>query len=277
MIKKLHYIKEDFSGNIEKYCVDKLRELYPDFEFSAWKPGSSPLRILYDHGGLFIGPNIIALKRIPDSYFEKAFISFNNSLNTDYPNINFCCYSNKEKDPLFLRFMENGIGNTLAEEGYYGSFEAKTNLKGFEVNLKNINLLNRVNFGGFDRLSNDVFIDDDIYLMDMNVTRHDDFNLHYVVINPDTDSNKVHALCENFFNYKYDKDNNHFMLFVCNDFGRDLTTRIGELINYKNIYPNKKAGILVVGNGLDGEKLNMILIEYVGKWFNNLKSCERLL
>ena len=277
MIKKLHYIKEDYSGDIEKYCVGKLRELYPDFEFMAWRPGSSPLRILYDNGGLFIGQNIIALRRIPDSYFEKSFVSFNNSITTDYPNFNFCCYADKEKDPFYLRCMEIGTTAALAEEGYNGSFNARTNLNGCDIELKDINLVNRVKFGGIDNLSKDVFINDDVYLMSMNFDYINNTILHYVIINPDSESNKVHAICDNYFNFKQEKDSRHYLLFVCNDLTRDLTSRIGELLSYKNVNENKKGGIIVVGNNLDNKALNKLLLEYIGRWTADLKSCERLL
>lgn len=278
MIKKLHYIKEDCSSDIERYCVGKLKELYPDFEFVAWRPGSSPLRILYDNGGLFVGQSLIPLRRIPDPYFEKSFVSFNNTLTTDYPNFNICCYANSEKEPLFLKFMEKGVNTALLEEeGYSGDFKAKTSLDRYELELKDINLVSKARFAGFDRLSNDLFLGDDIYFMDMNLRKVDNVNLHYVVINPDTESNKVHALCDNFFSHKYDKDSKHYMLFVCNDLERDLTTRIGELVNYKNISDNKRGGIIVVGNGLDSDTLSKVLIEYMGRWVNGLKSCERLL
>ena len=279
MIKKLHYIKEDYSGSLENYCFNRLRELYPDFEFMAWRPGSSPLRILYDHGGLFIGQNILALNRIPDYYFEKSFLVFNNAITTDFPNFRFCCYSDSEKNPLFLEFMEKGVENTLAERGYIGSFEVRTDLKGHDIKLPDLNIWNRVQFGGMDKLSLDVYTDKDIYLMDTNInfSPKPDWNVHYVVINKDTSSNKVHALCENFFSHEYKDDSSHYLLFVCNDLERDLTTRIGELINYKSVYEKKKAGIIVVGNGANDKTVGDILTEYIGRSFERLKSCERLL
>ena len=87
MIKRLHYIKEHYSGNAEKACLLSFKTNYPDFELIAWQPGSSPLKILYDDGGLFIGPGILSLERIPDSFLQKPFLVFDNSFETT--NINF--------------------------------------------------------------------------------------------------------------------------------------------------------------------------------------------
>ena len=130
-----------------------------------------------------------------------------------------------------------------------------------------------------DKLSLDVYTDKDIYLMDTNIDffSKPDWNLHYVIINSNTPSNKVHALCENFFSHEYKDESKHFLLFICNDLERDLSSRIGELINYKSIYENKKANIIVVGNGEDSATVGDILIEYIGRSFERLKSCERLL
>ena len=278
MVKKLHYIKEDYSGSIEKYCLKTYKNLYPDFEFMAWKPGSSPLRILYDHGGLFIGPNFFALNRIDDFYFDRSFLVFNNSLNTDKVNINNCCYAASPNEEIFMDFMKKGVDTVLAERGYAGNFRAKMAPNGFTMTLREIDIFDRISFGGFDKLSLEVYTKG-VYLMDTNM-RFDpalDYHLHYMIVNKDTESNKVHALCESFYNMKCEDSSRHYLLLVCNDLERNLCSIMGELINYKNVNENKVGNIVVVGNGVEEKEVEKLLVEYVGRKFVNLKSCERLL
>ena len=281
MIKKLHYIKEDYSGDIEKHCLETYKRDYPDFEFMAWKPGSSPLRILYDHGGLFIGQNMLSLKRIPDFYFDKSFLVFDNALDSGLPNLNLCCYANAPNEQIFLDFMLKGVEPVLYEYGFkdYNLFGAKSSLKGYDLFLPDINLFNRINFSGFEKLSHEIYRGDDIYLMDMNIhysTVYDKMHIHYIVVNKDTSSNKVHALCESFYNMKYEDGSRHYLLLVCNDLKRDLCSRLGEFITYKNIDDNKIGNVIVL-DGVDESEVGKILTEYISRKFWRTESCERLL
>lgn len=276
MIKKLHYIKEDYSGNIEKYCLNSYKALYPDFEFVAWKPNSSPLRILYDHGGLFIGPNFLALNKIPDNFLQKPFLSFDNSFETVIPNLTSVCFSDEPKAPIFLEFMEKGVLSTLREKGFSGGF--KSTLAESDYSLDEINILNRNQFGGFDKALK-FPPKPDCFVTDMNTGPEikGEWNLHYLIINKDTESNKVFSLCENFSKMKYEDESKHFILLVCNDLERDLCVRMAELLNYHLVTENKKYNMIVVGNGADEKKVSDIITEYVGRKFEKILSCERLL
>ena len=276
MIKKLHYIKEDYSGNIEKYCLSSYKALYPDFKLMAWKPGSSPLRILYDHGGLFIGPNFLALNRIPDSFLQKPFLAFDNSFESTLPTLNSVCFSDKPEAPIFLEFMEKGVLSILKEKGFSGGF--KSVLAEGDYLLDEIDILNRNQFGGFDKAlkfppSKDAFVSD----MNTLSPVKGEWNVHYLVINKDTESNKVFSLCENFSKMKYEDKSKHFILLVCNDLERDLCTRMAELLNYHLVTENKKYNMIFVGNEADENKVNDLITEYISRRFEKVLSCERLL
>lgn len=265
MIKKLHYIKNDYSGEIEKFCLETHKKLYPDFEFLAWKPGSSPLRILYDHGGLFIGPNFFSVSRIPDSYFEKPFIVFDNTFDTLNVDPNICCYSDAEESPLFLEFMEKGIYIPLGDKINSQPFRPCLNETDFL--LDRLNIYNKNQFGMFDRTARKIF-DGDGYICstNTNISKALDFNLHYKVVDKDTDSNELFIICENFCKLKEGK---HFLLLLFKmDGSRDLINRMSDYLNYSVISDDKDWDIIIGDEN--------ILPEYIGKKFDGLKSCERV-
>ena len=271
MIKKLHYIKEDYSGNIEKYCLASYKSLYPDFEFLAWKPGSSPLRILYDHGGLFIGPGLYAVNRIPDSYFEKDFLVFDNTFDSRSVNINNCCYSNEINSPLFLQFMQKGVGEVLKEK--IGEVSFKPYLNESDIENEELNIFNKDLFGLIDK-GNKTYKEISPYLVDMNTRKiNGEWNLHYLVVDEETEANKVFSLCESFHNMKYEDGSKHFLLLVCNDFKRDLCSRMGEFLTYHIVGDGKGWNTIFV---LKKKEIEGVVAEYISK-FDRILSCEKLI
>ena len=267
MTKILHYIKEDHSGDAERFCLDTYKRDYPDFKFMAWKPGSSPLRILYDNGGLFVGPYVYSRKRIPDSFFEKDFLVFDNSFESQLVNLNLCCYAEAPKSPVFLEFMEKGVMPTLKEKGFKNDFKVGLNKE--KQSLDEIDILPSPEFSGLERKSYDIY---DSYLFDMNfnLNKADGFNLHYLTIDEDSSPNKVFSTLENYVNLKVEGKTKHFLLLVCKG-NYDLTNRMCVYLQYHCILENKRWDI-IFGDG-DTDKL---ITEYVGRRFNNLVSCEKL-
>lgn len=268
MIKKLHYIKENNSSDIEKITLASLKSHYPDFEYSAWMPGSSPLRILYDNGGLFIGPNILSVSRIPDSFFEKDFFAFSPLFDDKQVNTNIC-YANKEKSPLFLSLMENGL-SSLNEEITSSPF--KPFFSEEDLSLPSLNIYNKNQFG-FINTPDNTYRNISPFLLNINVKSHlAPTNLHYLVIDKKSDPTKVFSLCENFA--KLESKEDHFLLLVCNDISSDLTSKMGEFLNYHIVYEGKSWDTLFL-NGLDESSLSKVLVEYISRNFRPL-SCERL-
>lgn len=272
MVKKLHYIKEDHSSSIEKICFNACKSLYPDFEFMAWKPGSSPLRILYDHGGLFIGPHMMPVNRIPEELLERSFLVYDNSFDSKLPNINSCCCAGKVNDPIYLSFMENGIQPVLKDKIPPQPFKPYQNE--FDIFTDEISILNKSQFGFLDK-ANRTYPDynDDVYVVDMNTRKWSgEWHMHYLVINKDTSSNNVYSICENFIRAEYKDDSKHFLLLICNDWERDLTSRMGEFLTY-HIIGNDKAWDTVMVKGNIGE----VLTEHISRNFEKILSCERVM
>lgn len=274
--KKIHLIKEDYSSDIEKYCLKTFERDYPDFRFNFWKPGSSPLRILYDNGGLFIGPGIISVSRIPDSCFKKSFVVYDNVFESTIPNINLCCYADKIKDPFYLRAMEIGHIPALKERGLSEIFKVDSVL---DKELKDINTLYWDKFVGFDKLAKEVTTDKPFYLLDTNTRQEEgDWHLHYMFIDKDTNSNTAYSICENFSNMKYEDGTNHFMLLVCNDTEHDLTNKLSIFLRHKIAgATNKKFNVITFGNNVEESELYKLTIEYISRRFNKVLSCEKLL
>ena len=271
MVKILHYIKEDYSGNIEKICLGACKSIYPDFEIMAWKPGSSPLRILYDHGGLFIGPHILPVNRIPDELLNRSFLVYDNSFDSKLPNLDICCCADKPENPIFLSFMEEGVLPVLNQKIPPQPFKPYQNE--YDIFTEEISILNKNQFGFIDK-SNRMYPEfKDVYLVDMNTRKHPgEWNMHYLIINKNTNPNKVFSICENFAKMEYKDGSRHFLLLVCNDWERDLTSRMGEFLTYHIVGNDKNWDTIMVRNNIEE-----VLTEYIGRNFDKILSCERLI
>lgn len=231
-------------------------------------PGSSPLRILYDNGGLFIGPNILSVSRIPDSFFEKDFFAFSPLFDDKQVNTNIC-YANEEKSPLFLSLIENGF-SSLNEE--ISSSPFKPFFSEEDLSLPSLNIYNKNQFG-FINTPDNTYRNISPFLLNMNVKSHlAPTNLHYLVIDKKSDPTRVFSLCENFT--KLESKEDHFLLLVCNDISSDLTSKMGEFLNYHIVYEGKSWDTLFL-NDLDEPSLSKVLVEYISRNFRPL-SCERL-
>ena len=275
MIKKIHLIKEDYPGDIEQYCLETFKRDYPDFEFVFWKPGSSPLRILYDNGGLFIGPGLISMSRLPDSFFDKSFLVFDNVFESTLPNINLCCYSDKEQSPIFMEFMEKGIFPALKEKkGLSDKFELEAPR---DKLFSDINIFYWDKIIGFDKLSKEVTFNKPFYLLDTNTQKEEgDWHVHYLVVDENTNPSTVYTLCENYSEMEYDDGTNHFMLIVCNDIKHDLANRLSTFLHYKTTVKANKSYNIIAFDNLEETKLYKFIVEYISRRFNKVLSCENL-
>lgn len=271
MIEKFHYIKEDFSGNHEKLLVSALKRDYPDATFSAWKPGSSSLRIIYDHGGLFLGPTTLSLKPL-DNYLDKPFLIFDNSFESTYPNYNLAAYSPEKNSPIFLEFMEKGIVNTLKEKGFSDENKIGLNEKIFET--EEIRILSKFELG-FDKKIFEAYTPNFFIDTNFNIEKVNDAILHYMVVDENTKSNKAFSVCESFGKMKYDQKEKHFLLVVWNCINPDLESRLGTLLQYHCTSGNKFFDFLNLP-GVGKEELEGIIAEYAGRKFDGLISCEKI-
>lgn len=264
MIKKLHYIKQDYPSNAENFCLKTLKLLYPDFEFMAWRPGSSPIKILYDHGGLFIGPYIYATEALSETYFKKPFLVFNNVFETVQVNPFLLCYSDAPESPIFKEFMEKGMETCLKEKGFQNDF--KVGLAEKEQDLDGINIYPK-SLLSFDRKSREI---NTSYFMDMNfnLEKVNGIHLHYIVVDEESDSNKIFAILESYTKMEA-KDENHYLLFINKGGNDDLVSRMTTMLIYHCNGWNKRWGII---NTLDED----VIPEYIGKKFDGLLSCEKI-
>lgn len=264
MIKKLHYIKQDYPSNAENFCLKTLKLLYPDFEFMAWRPSSSPIKILYDHGGFFVGPYIYAVNPLPESYFGKSFFVFNNVFETTQINPNLICYSDTQEAPILREFMEKGVEACLKERGFQNDF--KVGLAEKEQNLDGLNIYPK-SLLSFDRKSREISTS---YFMDMNfnLEKVNGIHLHYMIVDENSDSNKVFAVIENYTKLEV-KNENHYLLFINKGGNDDLVSRMTTMLIYHCNGWNKRWGII---NTLDED----VIPEYIGRKFDNLLSCEKI-
>ena len=244
-----------------------LKEHYPDYEFMAWRPGSSPLRILYDHGGLFVGPYIYSTGSLPEAYFEKPFFVFNNVFETTQINPNLICYSDAPESPVFKDIMEKGVENCLKERGFQNDF--KVGLAEKEQNLDGLNIYPK-SLLSFDRKSREINVS---YFVDMNfnLEKVNGIHLHYMIVDENSDSNKMFSIIESYAKLELDNEKNagHYLLFVNKGGNDDLVTKMTTMLIYYCVNWNKRWGII---NTLDED----VIPEYIGKKFDGLLSCERV-
>lgn len=262
MTKILHYIKDEFLGDAEKFCLQSYKKIYPDFKLMAWKPGSSPLKILYDNGGLFVGPHVYSVKRLPDSYFEKGFLVFDNAFESQTVNLNLCCYADAPKSPIFLEFMEKGITTTLKEKGFQNEFKVGLNKR--KQSLDGIDILPGSEFSGFERKSYEIS-DSFFFDMNFNLDKVNGFNLHYLIIDGKSSPNNVYSALENLINMK--SSSKHFILLACTG-NFDLVSRMCVFLQYHCTSENRRWDVMF-GN-------DAMVTEYIGRRFDRLNSCERI-
>lgn len=270
MIEKFHFIKEDYSGSHEKFLLSSYKRDYPNFSSSAWKPGSSSLRIIYDHGGIFFGPTALSLKPL-DKYLDKPFLVFDNSFESVYPNYNLIAYSPEKNTPIFLEFMEKGVVPTLKEKGFSDANKIGLNENNFE--LDEIRILSKYSLG-FDKKIYEAYQPEYFLDTNFNLNTFENIHLHYVVIDENTKSNKVFSVSESFGKMKYEDGSKHFLLLVWNCINPDLESRIGTLLQYHCTNENKFFSFLNLPG--DKDEVEGIASEYIGRKFNKLISCERI-
>ena len=270
MTKILHYIREDYPGSADSFCLSTYKKFYPDFEFMAWRPGSSPLRILYDHGGLFIGHYVMAMQRLPDSFFEKSFIPFDCEYESVFPNVENCCYAKEPNEKIFLDFMERGMPLVLYEQGFQNDYKVGLSYK--TQNLPDIDVVEGKSFGGFERKTGKIY--GQYFLkMNFNMEKVNGVNLHYMIVDKDKDPNKVFSIIEYYGKLKYRDGSKHFFLMVSDGSRNDIVEKMNTLFLYHCTTPNKLWDVLL----LDGCKdVEAIISEYIGRKFENLLSCEKL-
>ena len=273
MIKKLHYIKEDHSGSVEQTCLTICKEIYPDYEFMAWKPGSSPWRILYDNGGLFVGQGMIPVKALPEEYLQKPFFVFDNVF--DSTNISRrVCFSNEPKNPIFLEIMNNGLEYISGKV----SNEPKIKLNEKDFQFDEFNIFNRNQFGYVDSLSKTLPENESPYFIDIYPQRKtglSDYIIHYKLIDKNTNVNKLYSICENFSNLKCENGTKHFLLLVYNlkNLNIKLANVISELLTYNCHSENKMWDMIISPNGSASADM---ATEYIARNFNNTVSCEKV-
>lgn len=134
MTKTIHLIilgdKPTFS-NLEEQCIRSWKHVYPDWEIKVWKDAECinwinesrfasfhyyntrilayvsdylRCRILYECGGMYMDIDVFCVNRIPDSYFEKAFLPWDVWGVTT--NNGTCMYAPEAKLPVFKEMYE---------------------------------------------------------------------------------------------------------------------------------------------------------------------------
>lgn len=271
MTKIIHYIYNRNAGPLEEVCIESWKRIYPDFEFQLWEPGSSIVRILYDNGGLFLGSDVMAIKRIPDEYFAKSFVPWDDAFETTVVNPGICFYAAEPKEELFLQ-MFDGFGDALARAGINN--RTKLGVSERDQELKDITIVNRLLFGANDKISFQLPLETP-YLLHVNPEfnqKWEGFHVHTLVVDENSKHNNVYIACKRFCEMKPADGESHVLILVNNSPDTDFVNRMCTLLNYhinNRCNYNRRWLYLPIGCC---DSVGDIITEYVGRKFNDVKS-----
>ena len=229
--------KPTFS-NVEQSCIESVKRVYPDWKIKIWKDEDcmdwikeSPFalynfehklfayvsdylrcKILYEEGGLYMDIDVYAIKRIPDSYFERNFLAWD--VYNVTTNNGTCFYAKEQKQRIFKEFcdvmgnlkcpveLRNGSGaaNDMINDVLkkYGLDMSTPGYCDKNQDLGEILILNRIEFGGRGRDDEGSVAEDvEPYLIhtcsgSWTVPSYSRFvELYYAIISKETDMRKL--------------------------------------------------------------------------------------
>ena len=229
-------------SNHEVQCIETWKKVYPDFEIKIWTDevikeyaqdceyardnyergrfayviDYTRLKFLYEYGGIYMDTDVFCINRIPDEYFDRTFISWDDKFCSHWSN-NGCFtyvvkgdptvkqwiekYQNLEYDPEHPWHNNWPIDLVLREKGF--NFEEDIvfgSLKDRDVD--NVRLVNRIQFGVNDYMLNRIMLDErtpycqHCHALSWMGPYTSQTKLYYAVINDDTDLRKLNDKVE---------------------------------------------------------------------------------
>lgn len=199
MIKIIYCIKAGSQTEYSKHeslCIESWKKTYPDFTIKhvkdkdVWRlvqdcpyaktyyeRGSVvfaidyvKLKLLYQYGGLYLDTDVMALQKIPDSYFQKTFVAFAAKHETNCTNSGTCIYAPHPHDPFIKEcidlyqgldipsnpndFYDTSVIDVLFDKRGYHIPDHKLRSGLQDVDLGDVVLVNRIQFGVSDLVLN---------------------------------------------------------------------------------------------------------------------------
>ncbi len=328
MYKIIHLMKVGMSqlSNHEVECIESWKRVYPDFEIKIWTDETikeyaqdciyakdnyergrfayvidyTRLKFLYEYGGIYMDTDVFCINRIPDSYFENTFVTWDDKYCSHWSN-NGCFTYVKKGDPMVYEWIERyrnleydwehpwhnnwPIDLVLREHGFdfeqdivYGS------LKEFEVD--GVKLVNRIQFGVNDYMLNRVAQDgrtpycQHCHALSWMGPYTSSTKLYYCVINDDTDLDRLSEKIDWWINLKPSNDYiNTLVIYVnsLNGFDERLSKRLLAEAP-KNWTGGKKFWFIQpLGVGIDKKKILGCINDFLLRRYNNVIICKDIM
>lgn len=328
MDKIIHLLKVGMSqlSNHEVQCIESWKRIYPDFEIKVWTNDIikeyaqdceyardnyergrfayvidyTRLKFLYEYGGIYMDTDVFCINRIPDSYFETTFISWDDKYCAHWSN-NGCFTYVKKGDPIVYEWIEKyrnleydwehpwhnnwPIDLVLREKGFdfekdivYGSLN--------DVDVAGVKLVNRVQFGVNDYMLNRVMLDErtpycqHCHALSWMGPYTSQTKVYYAVLNDDTDLKKLSDAVDSWINMKEIPNVlNTLVIYVnsLNGFDTELSKRllIESPRNWKG--GNKFWFIQPLGVGIEKSKILGCVNDFLLRRYTNILSVKNIM
>ena len=328
MYKIIHLLKVGMSqlSNHEVQCIETWKKIYPDFEIKIWTDAEikeyaqdceyardnyergrfayvidyTRLKILYEYGGIYMDTDVFCINRIPDSYFETTFISWDDKFTCHWSN-NGCFTYVKKGDPIVKEWVEKyrslkydpehpwhnnwPIDLVLREKGF--NFEKDIfNCSLNDVEVAGIKLVNRVQFGVNDYLLNKVVTEEGrtpycqhCHALSWMGPYTSQTKLYYAIINDDTDQKKLNEKIDWWISLPEEHALNTLVIYVntLNGFDGYLSKKLG-LKSPRNWTGGKKFWFIQpLGVGIEKEKIKGCVNDFLLRRYNNILLCKDIM
>ena len=329
MYKIIHLLKVGMSqlSNHEVECIESWKRVYPDWEIKIWTDeiikeyaqdclyardndergrfayviDYTRLKFLYEYGGIYMDTDVFCINRIPDSYFDKTFISWDDKFCSHWSN-NGCItyvvkgdptvkewierYQNLEYDPespwhnnwpIDLVLREKGMD--YEEDVVYGSLRDK--------DIANVRLVNRVQFGANDYFFNRVVMDErtpycqHCHALSWMGAYTSYTKVYYALLDDDTDLKKLDKAIDDWIEmYEESEENNNTLVIYVNTLN-GFDSYLSKKLTAKS--PRKWSGgkkfwfIQPLGVGIDKKKIRSCMNDFLLRRYNNIKFCKDIM
>lgn len=327
MYKIIHLLKVGMSqlSNHEVQCIETWKKVYPDFEIKIWTDevikeyaqdceyardnyergrfayviDYTRLKFLYEYGGIYMDTDVFCVNRIPDEYFDRTFISWDDKFCSHWSN-NGCFTYVVKGDPTVKQWIEKyqsleydpenpwhnnwPIDLILREKGFnfeedivYGSLKDR--------DVDNVRLVNRVQFGVNDYMLNRVVQDgrtpycQHCHALSWMGPYTSQTKLYYAVINDDTDLKKLNEKVEWWISLPEADMLNTLVIYVntLNGFDKYLSEKLLLKSPRKWKGGRKFWFIQPLGVGIEKEKLRGCVNDFLLRRYNNVLSVKNIM
>lgn len=325
MYKIIHLLKVGMSqlSNHEVECIESWKRVYPDFEIKVWTDKEikeyaqdceyardnyekgrfayvidyTRLKFLYEYGGIYMDTDVFCVNRIPDSYFDKTFISWDDKFCSHWSNNGCFTYVVKEDPvvgewikryqdleydpknpwhnnwPIDLVLREKGMN--YEEDVVYGSLHDKE--------VAGVKLVNRVQFGANDYMLNRVVQDGrDIYCQHCHALSWmgpyvSETRIYYCILDDNTDLEKLDERIDDWILMKEDGMLNTLIIYVdgLGGFDEYLSKKLNALCPRKWSGGSKFWFIQPLGVGV--KDMRRCINDFLLRRYNNVKMCKDIM